>query len=129
MEQDGKKINLVLWDLGGEDRFRFLQPNLIRGAVAALVFFDMSRIMTLIQIKDWVSIIRENTLPHIPILLIGGKVDLADEERQKIVVKDAYGLAKELNLTGYIATSSKSGQNVQESMHKLVSILLEQLKR
>jgi small GTP-binding protein len=38
-----KKVKLSLWDLGGQERFRFLQANYSAGAKAAVVFFDMTR--------------------------------------------------------------------------------------
>ncbi len=129
IEHDGKKIDLVIWDLGGQERFRYIQSKFIEGSAAALVLFDMSRIKTLHETTDWIDIIRKNTSPSIPILLIGAKADLVEGEFLKFIVEDAHTIVKELNLTGFIATSSKLGQNVEESMHKVVSILLEQMKR
>ena len=38
LEHDGKKIDLVIWDLGGQERFRYIQPKFIEGAVGALCY-------------------------------------------------------------------------------------------
>ncbi len=126
IEQDGKRINLVIWDLGGQERFRYIQPKFIEGAVAALVLFDMNRIKTLHDTTDWIDMIRKYSSPVIPILLIGSKADLVDAEFQKFIAEETHGIVKEKSLIGYIATSSKLGMNVEESIHKMVSILIEQ---
>jgi small GTP-binding protein len=85
MEHEGKKINLVIWDLGGQERFRPLQSKFMEGAVAALVMFDMSRMKTLHETSDWIEMIRKNASSSIPVLLIGGKADLLEEEMQKFI--------------------------------------------
>lgn len=101
----------------------------MEGSRGALVLFDMNRIRTLHETTDWISMIRKYTSLEVPILLIGAKADLVEGEFQKFIAEEAHNIVKENNLTGYIATSSKLGQNVEESMHKLVSILLEQSKK
>ena len=93
------------------------------------MLFDMSRIKTLHATTDWIEMVRKNASPSIPILLIGAKADLVEEEFQKFIAEETHKIVKEMNLTGYIATSAKLGQNVEESIHKVVSILLEQMKR
>ncbi len=129
IEHEGKKIDLIIWDLGGQERFRPLQAKFVEGARGALILFDMSRIKTLHETIDWIDLFRKNNDPAIPILLIGAKADLVEGDFQKFIAEESYNIVKEKKLMGYIATSSKLGQNVEESMHKLVSILLEQSKQ
>ncbi|NMC04804.1 MAG: GTP-binding protein [Candidatus Lokiarchaeota archaeon] len=126
VERNGKKIALIIWDLGGQDRFRFLQDNYVRGAAAGMIAFDISNIGTMLQIKDWVAMYRKSGSPGMPILLVGTKLDIADEAEQKQAEAEAMALVKELDLTGYIATSSRWGKNVEEVINSLLDILLVQ---
>ncbi len=126
VERSGKKISLIIWDLGGQDRFRFLQDSYVRGAVAGLISFDISNMGTMLQIKDWVAMYRKSGSPGMPILLVGMKADIAEEMEQKEAEKEALSLVKELDLAGYIATSSKWGKNVEETINSLLDVLLVQ---
>ncbi|HME51571.1 MAG TPA: Rab family GTPase [Candidatus Lokiarchaeia archaeon] len=124
--RQGKNINLVLWDLGGQERFRFVQKPYIKGAVAAFVMFDMSRFNTLLELKEWIELIRETTSSSVPIMLVGSKLDLIDPDDLPSINKEADQFAKEMNLMGCITISSKSGENVEETMEKMVDVLLMQ---
>ncbi len=126
VERNGKKIAMIIWDLGGQDRFRFLQDSYVRGAAAGMICFDVSNMGTMLQIKDWVAMYRKSGSPSMPILLVGTKVDIADEDEQKQAEKEALSLVKELDLAGYIVTSSKWGKNVEESINSLIDTLLVQ---
>ncbi len=51
LERQSRKISLVLWDLGGQDRFRFVQGDYIKGAgsnisYGTITFADGSTIVT-----------------------------------------------------------------------------------
>jgi small GTP-binding protein len=126
IERNAKKIALIIWDLGGQDRFRFLQDSYVRGAAAGMIAFDISNIGTMLQINEWVAMYRKSGSPGMPILLVGTKMDIADEEEQKQAEKEAQSLIKELDLAGYIATSSKWGKNVEETINSLLDTLLVQ---
>ena len=125
VEQQGEKVTLLLWDLGGQERFRFIQSSYIKGAVAVLLFFDIGRLKTLYELDDWIKLIRDNTSPAIPILLVGTKLDLEDNDAQAQAKAEALNMVKECNLAGYVPTSSKSGENVEEVIHQVISILLK----
>jgi small GTP-binding protein len=128
MEHAGKTINLVLWDLGGEERFRVMQDSFMKGARAGLVVFDMSRYATLSECRNWVDNFRSINAPDMPILLVGAKEDVVDDETLQTVTADAENLVQELGLLGYIATSSKWGKNVEEAVHELINALMQKLE-
>lgn len=124
-----ENVTLMLWDLGGQDRFRFVQGSYIKGAVAALVFFDVGRLKTLFELEDWFKLIRDNTSPTIPMLLVGTKIDLEDEATQAMAKKEALHMVQEHHLVGYVPTSSRSGKNVEEAIHQMVDVLMEREKK
>jgi len=124
--RQGDNINLILWDLGGQDRFRFLLKPYIKGAVAAFLMFDLTRTTTLWELNEWLDIVREMTSDSIPVVLIGSKLDMIHPEKLSFVNEEAENFMKEKGLMQYITISSKSGENVNEAMDNMVDLLLWQ---
>ncbi len=115
---DGKNYTLQLWDLGGQDRFRFMLSSYCLGALGALLLFDMTRMSSLDSLQEWVSEILRKQNPALPILVCGTKADLVDE---RSVPRDmAVSIAKSLNGFGYVELSAKTGQNVELAFELLV---------
>ena len=123
--RQNKKLSLVFWDLGGQERFRFIQGEYMKGAVASMVLFDMSDHQGFPQVREWVEIIRKNTFSKIPIVLIGTKLDLVtDMNKSNEVHENAAKLAQDLDLVCYTPTSSKWGINVYETMNLISDLLI-----
>lgn len=119
---DSKQCTLQLWDFGGQERFRFLLESYVLGAKGALLMFDLTRLITLENLEQWVNIVRKGD-PNLPILFLGTKLDLEDE----IQVDDNY--AKEFlelyDLMDYLKISSKTGENVENAFNVLTRKILE----
>jgi small GTP-binding protein len=129
IEWGGKKVALSMWDLGGQDRFRFIQPSYVKGAVAGIIFFDMSNLYTINQVGEWVDLFRNNSSGSINILLGGTKIDSIDAATEESVMARAMEVVKQYNLNGFVPTSSKTGQGVTEIIQTLVGNLLSQIWR
>ncbi|MFX0101442.1 MAG: Rab family GTPase [Candidatus Hodarchaeota archaeon] len=120
-----RRINLVIWDLGGQERFRFIQGNYMKGSAGAFVMFDMSRYSTFSQIKEWVDMLRKQCSSSIPIVLVGTKMDLVtDPDELASVHQSALELVDELGLSCYSPTSSKTNTNIYETIHYLIDLLI-----
>ena len=63
----GKKVKLQVWDFGGEERFRFLLHQYIKGANAALFLYNITNPSTLEHLPDWIRIVRKHA-GDIPII-------------------------------------------------------------
>ncbi|TFG03743.1 MAG: GTP-binding protein [Promethearchaeota archaeon] len=122
----GKKVKLQIWDIGGEERFRFLLPTYCLGANAAFLLYDITRPSTLENITEWTSIVRQKGGP-IPIVLVGAKLDLADDER-KVPREHGIQIAEKNKMVGFVELSSKSGENVDEAFDTLTEITLEKME-
>ncbi len=120
VRREGRSLTLQLWDLGGQERFRPLQPAYVRGARAGIVFFDMSIPATIFQIGAWVSMFRKNTTPSIPIILGGTKLDCVFGAELEPVKKMAVESMTELGLACFVPTSAKDGTNVEELMNIVI---------
>ena len=113
-------VSAQIWDLGGQERFRYLLENFVMGARGALLLFDLTRMPKIGDILEWVNIARLHDL-NLPILLIGTKSDLEDV----IAVDDdsALHLKNTFNMIDYIKTSAKTGFNIEELYKELFSSL------
>ena len=122
----GKKIKLQIWDVGGEERFRFLLPTYCLGANAAFLLYDVTRSQTLDNITEWTNIVRQKSGP-IPIMLVGSKIDLEDAQRE---ILREYGIqvAEKNNMASFGEISSKSGQNVDKTFEVLTELTLEKIE-
>lgn len=123
-EGELKNIKLQIWDLGGEDRFRFLLPTYCLGANAAFLLYDTTRPSTLDNIPEWITIVRQKG-GRIPIMLVESKIDLT---QRKIPKSHGEQLVEQYNLAGFIEISSKTDENVDLAFERLVRITLEQQK-
>jgi len=119
---DQKYCTLQLWDFGGQERFRFLLESYVLGAKGALLMFDLTRMMTLESLDQWIKIVRRGD-PNLPVLFLGTKLDLEDD----IQVDDEYARSflNEFNLIDYIKISSKTGENVGKAFEVLTRNILE----
>ncbi|TFG21234.1 MAG: GTP-binding protein [Promethearchaeota archaeon] len=119
---DGTMVMLQIWDFGGQEQFRFMLQRYALGARGAVVMFDLTRLISLEHIEEWVNICRKDN-PNLPLILVGTKLDL-DEH---IMVGDDLALeAKEqYNLFDYIKASSKTGEGVHETFSILARKIIE----
>lgn len=55
MEIDGKEVKAQIWDTAGQERFRAVTSAYYRGAVGALVVYDISRRTTFDSVARWLQ--------------------------------------------------------------------------
>ena len=123
LDIDGTAVMLQLWDFGGQEQFRFMLQRYALGAKGAVVMFDLTRMLSLENIEEWVDICRKDN-PGLPLILVGTKLDLKDEV--KIIDDDlVMEVKKQFDLFDYIKASSKTGEGVHEIFNKLARKIIE----
>ncbi len=122
IELNNKRIKLQLWDVGGEERFRFLLPTYCLGANAAFLLYDITRPSTLDNISEWITIVRQKG-GSIPIMLVGSKLDLEETHRQ---VQREYGIqiAEKNDMASFAEMSAKDNTNVDDAFKVLTELTL-----
>lgn len=108
----GKSVKLQIWDTAGQERFKAVTRSYYRGAVGALLVFDITNRSTFNAIVSWLEDARSLASSHIVILLVGNKKDL-DTDRQ-VSFLEASRFSQDYDLV-YIETSAKSGENVEDA--------------
>ncbi len=116
--QPSKSVKLHIWDIGGQERFKFLHRSFYEGASGALLVFDLSRQNTFSGMKTWLSEMRSIMKNEIPKVIIGNKSDLMTEIGQIIDRSVVEKYAHNENCT-YFETSAKTGENVEKAFLEL----------
>ena len=127
IDLQGKKIKLQIWDVGGEERFRFLLPTYCLGANAAFLLYDVTRSQTLDNISEWTNIVHQKG-GDIPIMLVGSKIDLAEDQRE-VPREHGIEVAEKNNMASFAEISSKTGQNVNKTFEVLTELTLEEVHK
>lgn len=116
LEVDDNRVHIQIWDFGGEHQFKNLLPNYVIGAAGGIFMYDISRFSSLTNLEEWLKVLKKNPEvreKYIPILLVGGKLDL-DANGKRVVEYDfAIEYGKKYNLYEYIECSSATGENVE----------------
>jgi small GTP-binding protein len=116
----GKDLNLILWDLYGEDEFQKLRMSYLRGSSGYLLVVDGTRKNTLekafnLQIKV------EDSIGKVPFILVLNKWDLTDEwEIADVEINEVLQRGWTV-----IKTSAKTGLGVEEIFQTLAQKFLE----
>ncbi|TFF96670.1 MAG: GTP-binding protein [Promethearchaeota archaeon] len=113
---------LQLWDIGGQERFRFMVENYLRGAHGALLLFDTTSMASFVSIQKWNQLLRRDN-PGLPIILVGTKKDL--EEYSMVGDYYAKKTQEKFRMIDYIKTSSKLDFNVDKAFKQMVQHLLK----
>ena len=109
---------------GGEEKYRTLFPSYANGATAALILFDTTNEKSLNDITNWIKIVEDNSMPNVVKMLIATKIDL--KEKREVSKKTAMEYCEKYDWCNeIIKTSSKTGENVEETFNIIGRNLLK----
>ncbi|XP_036776426.1 ras-related protein Rab-26 isoform X5 [Manis pentadactyla] len=96
LDVDGMKVKMQIWDTAGQERFRSVTHAYYRDAHALLLLYDVTNKASFDNIQAWLAEIQEYAQHDVVLMLLGNKVDSAQER----VVKreDGEKLAKFLSM-------------------------------
>ena len=123
---EGKTVKAQIWDTAGQERYRAITSAYYRGAIGALLLYDITASLTFQNLKKWLSELRENADSNIVVMLVGNKCDL--QELRAVSKDDGVAFSSEENLL-FIETSAKDATNVQESFTTLITEIVHRLSK
>lgn len=119
---ESQTIELILWDLAGEDEFMEVRSSYLRGSAAVILVADGTRAETLdvaIKLKHKVY----NEVGEIPFILLVNKMDLMDNWTiDKVTLKQLEDDGWEI-----IQTSAKDSDNVEAAFQTLANQLMQEI--
>ena len=126
LEIEGKTVKAQIWDTAGQERYRAITSAYYRGAIGALLLYDITFSLTFQNLKKWLSELRENADSNIVVMLVGNKCDL--QELRAVSKEDGVAFSQEENLL-FIETSAKDATNVQESFTTLITEIVNKYSK
>jgi Ras-related protein Rab-2A len=73
---DAKIVKIQIWDTAGQEAFQAITRTYYKGAVGALLVYDITRRDTFNHVSKWLEEVQTNSSKSIVIILIGNKKDL-----------------------------------------------------
>ncbi|KAF5743890.1 ras-related protein RABA3 [Tripterygium wilfordii] len=113
----GKVIKAQIWDTAGQERYRAVTSAYYRGALGAIIVYDITKRPSFDHVARWVEELRANADNSIVMAMTGNKADLVDE--RAVPTEDAVEFADDQGLF-FFETSAFSGANVDIAFFKLL---------
>lgn len=117
VQVDGKTVKAQIWDTAGQERYRAITSAYYRGAVGALLVYDVCKHMTFDSVERWLKELRDNADQKIVIMLVGNKCDL--RHLRAVPTEEAKGFAEKNGLT-FIETSALDATNVEQAFYSIL---------
>lgn len=118
LEIDGKVIKAQIWDTAGQERYRAITSAYYRGAVGALIVYDVTRHATFENVGRWLKELRDHTDPNAIVMLIGNKSDL--RHLVAVSTEEAKALAEAESLY-FMETSALEATNVENAFKEVLT--------
>ncbi|CAF0973553.1 unnamed protein product [Adineta ricciae] len=118
IQVDKKTIKAQIWDTAGQERYRAITSAYYRGAVGALLVYDISKHGTYENVERWLKELRDHADTNIIISLVGNKSDL--RHLRSVPSEEAKAFA-EKNGISFIETSALDSTNVEQAFHTILT--------
>lgn len=115
---DGKTMKAQIWDTAGQERYRAITSAYYRGAVGALLVYDITKHITFENVARWLKELRDHAEANIIIMLVGNKSDL--RHRRAVPTEEAMAFAQANNIA-FIETSALDATGVEESFRQILT--------
>ncbi|KAK4052193.1 Rab GTPase ypt31 [Microbotryomycetes sp. JL201] len=115
---DGKTIKAQIWDTAGQERYRAITSAYYRGAVGALLVYDIAKHATYVNVLRWLKELRDHADSNIVIMLVGNKSDL---RHLRAVPTEEAKLFSQENGLSFIETSALDASNVENAFQTILT--------
>lgn len=118
VQLNGLTIKAQIWDTAGLERYRAITSAYYRGAVGALLVYDISKHLTYESAERWLKELYDHADPHIVVMLVGNKTDLSAV--RSVPLEDAKDFAEKNGLL-FMETSALESVNVEAAFNTVLT--------
>ncbi|KAI9096366.1 hypothetical protein K1719_026085 [Acacia pycnantha] len=109
---DNKVVKAQVWDTAGQERYRAITSAYYRGAIGALLVYDVTRHGTFENVGRWLKEMRDHSDANIVVMLIGNKADL--RHLRAVSTEDSKAFAEQEGIF-FMETSALESMNVEDA--------------
>nr|XP_043632923.1 ras-related protein Rab2BV-like [Erigeron canadensis] len=117
LQVEGKTVKAQIWDTAGQERYRAITSAYYRGAVGALLVYDITKKQSFDNILRWLRELRDHADSNIVLMLAGNKCDLS--HLRGVSENDAKALAEKEGLS-FLETSALDAHNVEKAFQTIL---------
>ena len=114
----GKTIKLQIWDSAGQEKFRSLIPNYIRGSSLVFIVYDISSRKSFESLQNWIDFV--NNIENSNIVILGNKIDL--DNKREVTTEEGQKFCEEKNYE-FFEVSAKEDNNLNNMLFNSVASL------
>ncbi|KAK8639880.1 hypothetical protein V6N13_138246 [Hibiscus sabdariffa] len=115
---DHKSIKAQIWDTAGQERYRAVTSAYYRGAVGAMLVYDITKRQSFDHVAKWLEELRGHADKNIVVMLVGNKSDLGS--LRAVSMEDAKEFAQQEGLF-FMETSALEDTNVESAFVTVVT--------
>ena len=112
----GKTIKLQIWDSAGQEKFRSLIPNYIRGSSLVFIVYDISNRKSFDNLQSWIDFV--NNIENSNIVILGNKIDL--DNKREISTEEGQKFCSEKDYE-FFEVSAKEDNNLNNMLFNSVA--------
>ncbi|XP_020500167.1 RAB11a, member RAS oncogene family, like [Labrus bergylta] len=120
IQVEGKTVKAQIWDTAGQERYRAITSAYYRGAVGALLVYDIAKHLTYENAERWLKELQDHADSNIVIMLVGNKSDL---RHLRAVPTDEAKAFSEANGLSFLETSALDSSNVELAFHTILTAI------
>ncbi|KAG6517235.1 ras-related protein RABA2a-like [Zingiber officinale] len=118
LQVEGRIIKAQIWDTAGQERYRAITSAYYRGALGAIIVYDVTKSTTFENISRWLKELRDHADSNIAIMLVGNKTDI--KQQLAVASEDAHSYAEKEGLS-FIETSALDATNVEQAFQMILA--------
>ncbi|CAH9122843.1 unnamed protein product, partial [Cuscuta epithymum] len=115
---DHKSVKAQIWDTAGQERYRAVTSAYYRGALGAMLVYDITKHQTFEHVARWLEELRGHADKNLVIILVGNKTDL--ESDRGVPTEVAKEFSEKQNLF-FVETSARDSTNVETAFLNLLT--------
>ncbi|XP_041649514.1 RAB11a, member RAS oncogene family, like [Cheilinus undulatus] len=120
IQVEGKTVKAQIWDTAGQERYRAITSAYYRGAVGALLVYDIAKHLTYENAERWLKELQDHADSNIVIMLVGNKCDL--RHLRAVPTDEARAFAEKHGLS-FLETSALDSCNVELAFQTILTAI------
>ena len=116
-ENQDQQPYMLIWDFAGQERFRFILKDYLKGTEGVILCFNLIKSRSLRKLNGWIDLLKEGGIwekKNVKFFLVGTQNDLAKKNPEAISKKLIKRFMDEHNIKHFFKTSALDNSGVKE---------------